>query len=337
LDRRDRLPTIVRKTAFAVGHVISGKTNLKVDTSHILVLASSIWFPNFACAIQRDQEEAMFKTLNPTQVASPQSKFSPGPAPMLTWISVEELVVDDTYQREVGRRGRSNVEYIAEHFDWSKFAPVIVAPVEGGLYAIVDGQHRTTAALLRGIDKVPCQVVQADRAQQAAAYAAVNGNITKTTPQQLFHAKLAAGDQCARELAEICASGGVEILRRSVVQASMKVGQTQAVGALNRCFQNYGRETLITALQCITETGDGNAGFVRATIIEGICQALSKSAWCDAGEALLRAMDDFSFPDVWGEITDGRDHIFPATACRMFADKVSEHLSGRLPPSQQAV
>jgi hypothetical protein len=48
--------------------------------------------------------------------------------------------------------------------------------------------------MLRGQEKVPCQVVQADRAKQAAAYAAVNGNITKTTAQRLYHAKLAAKD-----------------------------------------------------------------------------------------------------------------------------------------------
>jgi hypothetical protein len=89
------------------------------------------------------------------------------------------LVVDTEYQREIGRKGATNVMQIAEHFDWSKFAPVVVAPVEGGRFAIVDGQHRTTAAMLREIKEVPCQVVQADRAKQAAAYAAVNGNITK--------------------------------------------------------------------------------------------------------------------------------------------------------------
>ena len=48
-------------------------------------------------------------------------------------------MVDVTYQREIGRRGAVNVNQIAENFDWSKFAPVIVAPVEGGHFAIVTG------------------------------------------------------------------------------------------------------------------------------------------------------------------------------------------------------
>ncbi len=272
----------------------------------------------------------MFQKLDPTAVARPQSDFAPGPAPMLQWIATEQFVVDDSYQREIGRRGRENVLHIAEHFDWSKFAPVIVAPVEGGLYAIVDGQHRTTAAILRGIDQVPCQVVQADRTQQAAAYAAVNGNITKATPQQLFHARLAAGDTNAQEIADVCAAAGVTITRRNVVLRQLKAGQTQAVGALARCLKAYGRETLITALQCITETSDGNPGFIRATIVEGLCDALHGTVWRDAGEALLRAMDGFSFVDTWSEITEGRDHIFPGTARKMVAEKVSAHLTRRL-------
>ncbi|HWA17727.1 MAG TPA: DUF6551 family protein [Devosia sp.] len=273
----------------------------------------------------------MLKPLDSTIFRKPETPLMAGPVPMLTWLAVDLLVVDESYQREIGKRGRQNVMQIAQNFDWSKFAPVIVAPVEGGRYAIVDGQHRTTAAMLRSIEQVPCQVVQADRAQQAAAYSAVNGNITKTTPQQLFHAKLTAGNEAALELAEVCAAASVRILRRNVVQAKMQVGETQAVGALNRCLREYGRDTLITALQCITQTADGNSGFVRATIVEGICEALRNTGWLNAGEKLLRAMDDLSFPDMWEEVSGGRDQIFPATVRRLVAEKVCVHLESRLP------
>src|SRR3546814_13493266 len=79
--------------------------------------------------------------------------------------------------------------------------------VEGGQFAIVDGQHRTTAAMLRKQPTVPCQIVQADRAKQAAAYAAVNGNVTRTTPTQLFHARMAAGDRSEeRRVGKECVS-----------------------------------------------------------------------------------------------------------------------------------
>jgi ParB-like nuclease domain len=214
--------------------------------------------------------QAMFHPISTERFDKPQAEFKPGPAPQLRWLETKDLVVDPTYQREIGKRGAANIRQIAENFDWSKFAPVIVAPIEGGQWAVVDGQHRTTAAMLRGVEKVPCQVVQADRVQQAAAYAAVNGNITKTTPQQLYHAKLAARHPDCVELDQVCASAGVEVVRRNLVMKRVRVGQTQAVGALSRCLRDYGSATLITALQCITQSSDGNAGFVRATVVEGL-------------------------------------------------------------------
>jgi hypothetical protein len=275
----------------------------------------------------------MYRNLNTKRFVRPQSEFSPGPVPHYLWLDVETLVVDPTYQREIGRRGAANVYQIAEDFDWSKFAAVIVAPVEGGQFAIVDGQHRTTAAILRGQGKVPCQIVQADRAKQAAAYAAVNGSVTKTTAQQLYHAKVAAGDGEATALAEVCAAAGVEIVRRNLVQSQIKVGQTQAVGALSRCLSVYGRDTLIIALKCITQTAGGNAGFVRATIIDALCEVLHEApAWENAGRALLSAMEKFSFPDVWEQIAAGRDQIFPSTAKKTMADALRKFFKRKLGP-----
>ncbi|ACK51706.1 ParB domain protein nuclease [Methylocella silvestris BL2] len=276
----------------------------------------------------------MYSELNKKRFASPRSEFSPGPFPMLEWLEIEKLVVDTTYQRQIGRRGAANVFQIAEQFDWSKFAPVIVAPVEGGRFAIVDGQHRTTAAMLRAVKTVPCQIVQADRAKQAAAYSAVNGNVTKTTAQQLYHAKVAACDKSALQLAKVCAAAGVEIVRRNMVQSQIKIGQTQAVGALARCLSIYGPDTLIIALKCITRTAGGNASFVRATIIDALCEVLHEApAWRDADAPLLAAMEKFSFPDVWEQISAGRDQIFPSTAKKTMADALRKFLRRRLGPS----
>jgi hypothetical protein len=68
-------------------------------------------------------EPAMFIPLSTQRFSPPASEFSPGPAPFLEWIEINKLVVDVTYQREIGRRGATNVNQIAENFDWSKFAP----------------------------------------------------------------------------------------------------------------------------------------------------------------------------------------------------------------------
>lgn len=277
----------------------------------------------------------MLKELSTEGFSTPSSPFQPGPFPMLQWVEVQKLVVDPEYQREMSRRGVSNVRRISENFDWSKFAPVIVAPVEGGRFAVVDGQHRTTAAMLRGIESVPCQVVQADRAKQAEAFAAVNGHVTKTTPQQLFHARLTAGDPQAKELAEVCAAAEVFVTRRNLVQAKMRKGQTQAVGALRRCLDTHGRETLITALQCVTQTGDGNPGWVRATVVEALCEVLGGNVhWRDAGGALLQAMDNFDFSEAWDEAMAGRNFILAPAVQHELAERVRKHLTKALKPAK---
>jgi hypothetical protein len=98
-----------------------------------------------------------------------------------------------------------------------------------------------------------------------------------------------------------------------------------AVTTLSRCLTLYGRDTLITALQCITQTADGNAGFVRATIIEALCEVLHQSPeWREAGEQPLRTMDKFKFADTWDQIAADRDRMFPSTASKMMADPDQE-------------
>ena len=88
----------------------------------------------------------MFRDLTTDGFVKPKAEFSPGPAPVLIWLEIKDLVIDDTYQRDIGRRGRINVNRIAERFDWSKFAPVIVAPVEGGRFAIVSAPRPSPRA-----------------------------------------------------------------------------------------------------------------------------------------------------------------------------------------------
>jgi hypothetical protein len=199
-----------------------------------------------------------------------------GTPPELAWIDIDLLRLDVKYQREILRSGRKNVIEIAANFDWSRFATVIVARIHDGLYAIVDGQHRTTSAACCGITKVPCQIIQATPEQQAAAFAAINGNVTKMTPLQLHAARVAAGDRKARQLDRVCAEAGVEILRYPVPANNIKAGQTLAVSCLSDALKAYGADTLGAALSCLTRTGDGNVGMLRRPVIRGLCQILSQ-------------------------------------------------------------
>jgi hypothetical protein len=214
--------------------------------------------------------------------------------PRLHWIAISELRVDHRYQRKLeGKVSAKAVLTIAIEFSWAKFAPVVVAESDEG-FAIVDGQHRTTAAALRGIRDVPCLIMQASVAEQAEAFAAINGGATPVSSLQIFAAKVTAGNKNAMQLRDACAEAGVTICRYPVPANEMKVGWTLAATNLGRQLARYGRETLVSALSCITKTGDGNIGMVRAQVVEALCSVINgEPAW--GGAALVDAMQSFDF------------------------------------------
>jgi DNA-directed RNA polymerase specialized sigma24 family protein len=200
-----------------------------------------------------------------------------GPRPELVWLDISLLRIDQRYQREILRRGRGNVIRIAAEFDWRMFTPVIVSRIVGTpFYAIVDGQHRTTAAACREIMNVPCMIIEADPCQQAAAFAAINGNVTQMSSLQLHAARIAAGDLEAVRLEDVCAAAGVEILRYPVPANLIKVGQTLAVSCLASALKVYGPAVVTAALLCITATGTGNSGLLRAALIRGLCHIMAQ-------------------------------------------------------------
>jgi hypothetical protein len=218
--------------------------------------------------------------------------ISAGAAPMLQWLKIADLVVDPAYQRPIVGKGRQNVDRIARAFSWSCFAPVVVSPVAGGKFAIIDGQHRTTSAAILGFDSVPCQIVIAAQEQQAAAFKAINGGTTPISQMALHAAALVACEPWAVQVARVCTCADVELLRYPVPADKQAPGQTMAVGAIARCLRQYGEATLITALQCVTQTANNQSGALSARMIKAMCYVLhGDHERRDSGLALLEAFD----------------------------------------------
>jgi hypothetical protein len=224
---------------------------------------------------------------------------SPGAVPMLHWLKINDLVVDPAYQRPIVGKGRHNVDRIAREFSWSCFAPVIVSPVEGGKFAIIDGQHRTTSAAILGIESVPCQIVIAARDEQAAAFKAINGTITPISQMALHAAALVANEPWAVQIAHVCACAQVELLRYPIPTNKQSPGQTMAVGAITHCLRRYGEATLITALQCVTQTANNQPGALSARTIKALCDVLHRDpARRDSGLSLLEAFDSIDLLSI---------------------------------------
>ena len=187
----------------------------------------------------------------------------------LKGIAIANLRVDGAYQRNLSQSGVNNIRKIVEEFSWSKFLPVIVVRADEGegIYCIIDGQHRSTAALTRGIEVVPCYVLSCSQSEAAAAFAAINGNVTPMLPVDLWFARLAAGDGEALELQSCLNAADVKITRK---KDGLAVGETRSINVLLRAHKSYGDALLTTILQCITQTSEGNAGLIVGSVIHGI-------------------------------------------------------------------
>lgn len=211
-------------------------------------------------------------------------------------VEISRLRIDETYQREISGTSARNIRRIAKTFDWRRFTPVIAVSLGDETYAIIDGQHRTTAARTREIERVPAYIIDATVAEAAAAFAAINTDITRMSALDIYRAKLAAGDRDARELEDVCAAAEVKLTTR---QKSYTAGETPAVSVLQRALKRYGGELLTLILQCITQTRDGNAGLIIGATVNGIGQALQTkpSLYAKPGE-LFDLFDQIDLAEV---------------------------------------
>lgn len=178
--------------------------------------------------------------------------------PLLTWLAVDRLRLDDSYQRSLGAGNWRSIETIAADFDWARFTPILAAPLDGGLYAIIDGQHRTHAAALRGFDEVPAMVVPMTHAEQARAFAWVNGQVTAITIFHVFKAALVAGEPWALDARAAVEAAGCRLMTYPVSTYNRRPREIDAVG-LVREHVRAGRGELVTAaLRAISEAEIGD-------------------------------------------------------------------------------
>lgn len=139
-------------------------------------------------------------------------KPAPQPVPQVQWVALADLVIDDAYQRPIGKHNIAAITKIADNFNWAMFSPLIVAPSEGGKYAVIDGQHRAHAAAICGFSSVPAMVTTISLADQAAAFAKINTGQIRASTHQVYRARLAAGDALALAMRDAVAAAGCKLM-----------------------------------------------------------------------------------------------------------------------------
>lgn len=228
-------------------------------------------------------------------------ELNPGPAPMLQWVRIENLVVDDSYQRDLKRNNWDAIRRIAGDFRWSRFSPVFCAPITGGKYAIIDGQHRTHAAAMCGFEEVPCQIVQMTHSEQAESFAAVNGAVTKVTGWDLYKAGLSAGEPWAVEVKQCAENAGCRIMLSNGKTSGKKPGQIFSPMGFRKLIDQRSAEGVSSALSLLmnAEGYNDNYNLWDAAILFPIVSSLAGDAEFLARGDAVQVLEGF---DIWAAI-----------------------------------
>lgn len=158
------------------------------------------------------------------------------------------LHVDLDYQRGLSERSLRLIRKIVAEWNWSAFKPPIVEEVDG-VMDIIDGQHTAIAAATRGIELIPVMVTQTDAMSgRATAFVRHNRDRIQVTPTQLHTAMVAAGDEDAVTIDQVCERAGVRILRNPPPMGRFQVGDTVAITSvrslINRRYPAGARKVL---------------------------------------------------------------------------------------------
>jgi hypothetical protein len=142
---------------------------------------------------------------------------------------------------------------------------------------VVDGQHRLSAARMRGdIAHLPCVITSyANTGDEAAAFVALNQNRKPLQPLDLFKAALAAEDETATAVQRILIAAGLRLAPHTN-WPFWKSGMLANVNALQSVYRRYGERTLFVSLKAIALGFDGAQLRFAGTIFNGIAPLAAK-------------------------------------------------------------
>lgn len=277
--------------------------------------------------------------------ATSRLKVNPplGSPPTLEWRPVGELLIDETYQRAIDTGpSQTLIRKIAQFWDWGLCQPLAVSRRPNGTLTIVDGQHRASAAKLRGdIAHLPCVITSyASAGDEAAAFVALNQMRRPLSALDLFKAALAAEDREALEIMDCLQRVGLSIAPHTNYTA-WKPGMVSNVGGLKECLRQKGHAVLRDALRVLAGAYEGQILRYAGTIFPGIAhivanekQGCNKSEIIQGRHQFQDGMIDMvaaSTQKEWADATnaEAKDGIGRRmAACKVFEKAWGEFLDG---------
>ena len=239
-----------------------------------------------------------------------------GVKPRVIWVDLARLVIDKSYQREIGHAGIAHVNRLLREFNWNCCQPLIVSELGDGRFAVIDGQHRLEAARKHPlIDELPCDVVEApDVAAQAAIFAASNSRRLALTSQQKFWAAHAGGDAGAVEVERLCSMAGVTILR-TMPSSDIPPRSIRAPFTLQKMVRQVGVTALGLALELLVEAHGEKPNAFRSPTVVALARMAAVKGFAPRPALLaLRGLDlDALYDDARRDRVTGGGSLEAAT------------------------
>jgi len=134
---------------------------------------------------------------------------------------------------------------------------------------------RLDAAALRGIDRVPAQVVAMDRAEQARAFSWVNGHVTNVTGFQIFKAALAAGERWACDSRAAVEAADCRLMTFNKSTGEKKPGEVFCLALVRRHVEAGRAPFVTTALRVIRASAEaGRVAMYSADVLRPLIDVL---------------------------------------------------------------
>lgn len=189
--------------------------------------------------------------------------------PEIKWMSPGELLVDEDYQRGLSDRSVTLIRRIIAGWDWARFKPPVVAETDDGI-EVIDGQHTAIAAASHpDIAEIPVLVVRAEsKADRAKAFVGHNKDRLGITATQMHHSAVAAGDDDALTVNQVCERAGLRILRNPPANGHFKPKDTMAVAGIASLINRRGALGARKVLQVLADANCAPVGVTGIRAVE---------------------------------------------------------------------
>lgn len=197
----------------------------------------------------------------------------PGPLPRLGWVTLAAIKVDRNYQRDIKPR---MVQKILREFTWSRFQPLMLSELGGGMYNCFDGQHKLEAARLHpDILEVPAYIVRLNGVKaEAAAFVSVNTDRAAVSTIERYWAGLEAGDADMMAVCSVLGEADCDVVP---CNGHYRPNLTNAVTAVSRAIKNFGDEAVIKACKTIRNAWPTNPNSLKGIIVESLARMYSRN------------------------------------------------------------